>query len=143
MTLAPGRLLGARLVPMRDEDVVVVEELAPWCYAPGCVYAPEPGAHHIEPRSRTGGPRIAVSIDGLVISNLARLCPVHHLAVTGGVGGHTARIVWHEQPLGHWCWLERLTPEPGCAVLPGPGWRCVGPLRSPLTPEVCDGSCAL
>ena len=143
MTLAPSRLLGPRLVLIQDDDVLVQEELATWCYVPSCKRTPEPGSHHIEPRSRTGGPRSFVVVDGLVVPNTCRLCSVHHLAVTGGIGGHTARIVWHAEPLGHWCWLEQVLDRGG--KIPGqhPAWAVLGPLRFPHTLEVCNGSPAL
>lgn len=137
VTLAPSTLLGPRLTLIRDEDVLVVENLGERCAVPDCPDRPEPGAHHIEPRSRTGGPKLFVVIDGLVVPNRCRLCSRHHLAVTGGIGGHTARIVWHTQPLGHWCWLAKLLDRR--ATLGATAWRCVGPLQIPYSLEVCDG----
>ena len=85
-------------------------------------------------RSDTAGPKKFVSIDGVVVANLCRLCPQHHREVTGGIGGHRARIVWRDDPLGHWVWQ---TPSPvnvlrfgeTVPIRVGTNWHDIGPLK--------------
>jgi hypothetical protein len=137
VTLAPSKLLGTRLRLIEDE-AVVFPDLGTWCACPGCGQWPMPGVHHIEPRSRTGGPRVCVIIDKIVVVNIIKLCKPHHDRITGGIGGHRARIAWHDAPTGHWCWLERgLYSEPEA-------WYSVGPLSIPQQQEVtCERGVAV
>jgi hypothetical protein len=120
LTLAPSRLLGTRLDLLRDDSWCVTYGLSEICSVPGCWQRPEPGSHHIEPRSRTGGPVDYVVIDNLVVYNRCRLCPMHHLWVTGDLGGHKARIVWED---GAWHWQE---PSARVGVV---AWVDKGPLK--------------
>lgn len=124
MTLAPSRELGTRLTLIEDDDVGIPYELAEVCAVPGCLALPEPGSHHIEPRSRTAGPKKWVVIDCFVIPNRCRLCPLHHRQVTGIVGGHLARIVWESHPRGHWRW-QKLRQAASFNL----DWVDVGPLQ--------------
>lgn len=126
MTLAPSRNLGPRLALIEDDAVRISYVLEEKCAVPGCLRSPERGSHHIEPRSRTAGPKMWVVIDSFVVPNRCRLCTLHHRQVTGVIGGHLARIVWAEQPRGHWRW-ERLKQ----AQVYGYGleWIDVGPLQ--------------
>jgi hypothetical protein len=119
MTLAPSRALGPRFDLLRDDTWCVTYELEAICYVPDCTDCPERGSHHIEPRSRTGGPVDFVVIDALVVHNTVRLCSLHHQMVTGDIGGHRARILWLD---GAWCWQERTKSE----VVP---WLNKGPLK--------------
>lgn len=125
MTLAPSRDLGwdlekgyPRLRPAPGETPAPRCARLPFCAVPGCGEAPEPGAHHIEPRSRIGGPLDWVRIDGVLVANLCRLCPQHHRDVTGGIGGYKARIVWRHVGLYCWVWQEKK----------GNLWKTIGPL---------------
>src|SRR5205823_1010991 len=102
--LAPSRELGPRLRLLSKEDEARMPSVtlsSDLCAVPGCVVRPQRGVHHIEPRSRTGGPREYVLIDGVNVPNLCKLCDEHHDAVTGGVGGHRAKIVWSD----HFAWV--------------------------------------
>jgi hypothetical protein len=131
MTLAPGRDLGQRLVPMKDEDWVSYE-LQFLCAVPPCGAPPMIGVHHIEPRSRIGGPRAFVSIDGVVMPNTCRLCANHHRAVTGEVGGHKARIVWgprfEDEGNGQWwIWEEKI--HSSKSANRHDQWLRIGPLK--------------
>jgi hypothetical protein len=107
VTLSPSVQLGTRLTIVLGEWVDY--ELAEVCAVPGCWQRPEQGSHHIVRRSDTAGPKNWVGIDGLVVPNRCRLCPEHHRMVTGGPGGHRARILWADRPTGHWRWC---TPQP-------------------------------
>lgn len=110
MTLSPSKPLGTRFAIVTGEWVHY--QLAPVCAVPGCWERAEPGSHHICRRSDTAGPKNWVAIDGLVVPNRCRLCTSHHRAVTGGVGGHQARIVWAIDGPGRWLWAVHppLTP---------------------------------
>lgn len=123
MTLRPGKQLGARLqvLSLTEEARLVSYSLDPHiCAVPGCEAPPMRGVHHIEPRSATGGPRAFVVIDSQVRPNTCRLCWEHHRLVSGDVGGHKARIIWHSD---RWWWQE--IGELGDAW----GWQFVGRLR--------------
>ncbi len=106
MTLAPSRLLEHGRFQVPPQGHWVEYDLGTRCSVPGCAKPAQRGAHHIEPRSRTGGPIEFVSIDGLIRSNKCKLCSSHHNQVTGGVGGYRARIVWHGR---QWWWCARVT----------------------------------
>ena len=80
-------------------------------------------------RSDTAGPKDNIAIDGLVVPNLCLLCREHHLWVTGTLGGHKAKIVWLDEPIGHWHWQEKA----------GGGWLGVGPLQITTIPEEYNG----
>lgn len=125
MTLAPSRDLGVRLSIVQD-DGWTAYELAEICAVPGCLEPPERGSHHIEPRSRTAGPKLFVAIDLVVVPNRCRLCRRHHRQVTGIIGGHLARITWCDKPHGHWRW-ERL--RQALANGHSLDWTDVGPLQ--------------
>lgn len=112
MTLAPSRLLEHGRFQVPPQDKWVEYDLGTRCCVPGCNNPAQAGAHHIEPRSRTGGPVDYVTIDGLVRSNKCKLCSSHHRQVTGDTGGYRARIVWHER---QWWWCERLVPREAVA----------------------------
>ena len=100
MTLAPSRNLGPRLkLTVFNEPY----ELPSFCERPYCGQPGEPGGHHIEPRSRTAGPKNWIEIDTFPVRNKIRVCKEHHNALTGGIGGHKAKIVWD----GGWAWFDR------------------------------------
>lgn len=73
------------------------EYLLGWkCMVEGCEEGREGGGgHHVFRRSLGPSYRDAWWVeleDGTLVPNRVGLCPEHHKAVTGGVGGHTARI---------------------------------------------------
>lgn len=45
-------------------------------------------------RSATAGPKLYITIDGLVVPNIVGLCKLHHDQLTGLVGGHRAAIMF-------------------------------------------------
>ncbi len=102
MTLAPSKHLGPRLTFVKDESKLVTYGLGGVCAVPTC-QSGDLQTHHIEPRSRTAGPKDFVIIDGVVAPNRCRLCALHHLQVTGGIGGHKGRISWEQ---GCWWYVE-------------------------------------
>ena len=86
-----------------DEDEFVLDDLGPLCAVPSCPARGVQG-HHICPRRQTCGPRRLVAVNGQVVDNVAMLCNWHHDMVTGGLGGHKARIQWNEYAPGGWVW---------------------------------------
>lgn len=99
-----------------EEDDYLIEELGPLCAVPDCpAQGVEP--HHICPRRQTSGPRRLVAVEGQVVGNVAMLCHWHHGLVTGGLGGHKARIRWSRNGDG-WIWFRA----------EGEEWGEVGPL---------------
>lgn len=108
MTLAPSRNLGPRLrITTYDAEYALPTSCEwPWCPQPGTE------AHHVEPRSRTAGPKNWIEIDGFPVRNKVKTCKRHHDMLTGGIGGHKAKLVWD----GGWAAYER----------EGEGWKLAG-----------------
>ena len=79
-------------------------ERNPICSVPGCISRSQHG-HHIWPRSYLRGqPQEWVQLPGgRVVSNVTGLCATHHAMVTGGIGGHQARI---EYVAGTFMWYD-------------------------------------
>ena len=98
-----------------------------WCMAPDCTN-PAQQRHHIWPKSfLRGQPYEWVSVNGILIQNSCGLCMGHHTEVTGGMGGHHAKIVFNEG-LQILEWWEKDADE---------DWQCHGPLKEqdgPLVP---------
>lgn len=103
MTLMPVEEIRVGWLDPADEEPFL-SELLDVCGVLDCTESPEPGSHHIVPRSKTAGPRRLVTIDGLIVGNRVRLCHVHHVRVTGGIGGHSAKITWDDDR--GWLWHE-------------------------------------
>lgn len=125
--------------PLAD-DGWGVYDLPPVCQHPDCNIRWSLEPHHIVRRSELAGPRRWVSIDGMVVPNVVHLCWMHHLDVTGEVGGHRA-IIWKPDP-AHvtaalystpWLWYSRLSmiPAPPLHVLSVKAgeFGLVGPLK--------------
>lgn len=74
------------------------------CAAPGCVSLSQHG-HHIWPRGylRSQPQEWVELADGRVFCNVIGLCIRHHDQVTGGPGGHKARIEYGE---GTFYWMD-------------------------------------
>lgn len=114
------------LAPLVHESVRGVEgkaRLLPpgsWCVAPGCLSLAQQ-RHHVWPRSYLRGqPYEWVEVHGKTICNSVGLCLQHHSWVTGGVGGHLAKIVWDgDLELLTWWEMDDSMQE----------WFFVGPLR--------------
>jgi hypothetical protein len=92
----------------------------PWCQHPFCESSYWLEGHHVVRRSETGGPKDWVSIDGIVCFNRVSLCKEHHDEITGGVGGHRARIRFptvEELERGlysrWWVWYAAVRPASG------------------------------
>jgi hypothetical protein len=79
-------------------------KVGPHCCVPLCRRLAE-HAHHLWRRSALGGPFSWVELpDGHVVGNLVGMCPSHHDAVTGRIGGHTAAIrMTHPDCVFWWC----------------------------------------
>lgn len=90
--------------------------LGPICSTPGCGRVAQQ-RHHIWPRSYLRGqPYEWVSVNGILLQNTCGLCLGHHAEVSGGPGGHAAKIVWNEgiQVLEWW------------EAVPQDDWVCLG-----------------
>jgi hypothetical protein len=78
-------------------------KVGPRCAVPACRRLAE-HAHHLWRRSALGGPFDWVELpDGHVVGNLVGMCPQHHDAVTGRIGGHKAAIRMTEDHVFWWC----------------------------------------
>jgi hypothetical protein len=91
--------------------------------------------HHIVRRSATAGPKRWISVDGLILPNVAGLCKLHHDQVTGGIGGHQAKIGFPslEQLVdglyrAWWLWYARLPAHRSGTD----DWVEAGPLDQPV-----------
>jgi hypothetical protein len=72
------------------------EPLDDVCYVAGCKGLPLE-AHHVWARSLIGGDFPFVETpDGQVLGNIVNLCREHHQRVTGGPGGHKAKLTYVE-----------------------------------------------
>jgi len=100
VTLLPVEQVRISVPP---QDRWPTPEIARLCQVPGCLLYPEPGAHHVVRRTFTGGPVDWVTIDGLVLYNLVRLCHRHHSALTEHHAG-----IRHEEGTG-WVWFTEAT----------------------------------
>jgi hypothetical protein len=94
-------------LPIDSRDVRGVAgpeyKVGPYCCVPECRRVTE-HAHHIWRRSELGGPFSWVELpDGHVVGNLAGMCPPHHEAVTGRIGGHKAAIRMTDDHVFWWC----------------------------------------
>lgn len=68
-------------------------DLGDWCCVPGCKELREFGnGHHVWRRSHKTVSWWVELEDGRLIPNRVPLCTKHHKDVTGGIGGHRARI---------------------------------------------------
>ena len=131
MTLRPVEAIRLKVPP---QERWIPYELPPICQVPGC-WLPMEDPHHIVRRSDTGGPVDYVTVDGLVLANKIGICRPHHDEVTGGVGGHKARIgfpEWQDIVDGlysaWWLWYARLPTAAGA----DPKWKLCGPLDQPI-----------
>jgi len=116
VTLLPSEDFGVRGHPGKPYDVNDI------CAAPGCG-TKTAHCHHLWPRSfLRSQPYEWVELpDGTVIGNRIGLCFSHHEQVTGGPGGHRARISFRaglfwwtpmpEEDLG-WTGLGPIDPQP-------------------------------
>ena len=105
------------------------EELGPYilndvCAAPDCGHWIGLEDHHIWSRSFLKDKKawwvtvVSDDVGQVVAPNRVALCPLHHLEVTGGIGGHKARIVYEDgtfywQALGNGTEPVPLAPQPG------------------------------
>lgn len=108
MTLLPVE--PARVKVADDYSWCSGPELPRWCQVPTCGSSLGLETHHIYPRSRTGGPRDFITVDGLVRQNVCMLCKIHHDQATGLVGGHRAAIrlaEWEGREC--WVWFQRMS----------------------------------
>lgn len=137
------RGVGGSAVTLLPVDLVRVAMLgdgwgaydsSPVCQHPRCHETWGLEGHHCVPRSRTGGPRRFVSVDGQVIRNVIWLCHVHHNDLTGMVGGHRGWLRYPEKDDGlsrrWWLWYcpsptNRETP-PALVSKTGQGWDPIG-----------------
>jgi hypothetical protein len=103
VTLTPSSDFGIRGEPGKAYDV------NPVCAAPGCRERSVHG-HHLWARSHLRGqPQDWVKLpDGTILGNRTGLCLVHHNAVTGGPGGHQARVVFKQ---GLFWWEVKTTSD--------------------------------
>lgn len=103
------------------------------CCHPHCEVRWGLETHHIVRRSDTGGPVRWVVIRGVVLLNERKVCPKHHLELTGGVGGHRGWIRYLEGE--GWVWYAPAplgSPAPlASAVVSKTGavWLPVGALK--------------
>jgi len=118
VTLAPSSDFGIRGYPGKPYEVNEI------CAVPGCGRA-SAHAHHLWSRSHLRGQPYewVVLPNGTVIGNRIGLCREHHEWVTGGPGGHRARILF--QPSGLFSWDYKA----------GDLWRMIG-LIDPQPPGV-------
>lgn len=94
---------------------------------PGCTSTFKLQKHHILRRSATGGPTDYITIDGLVVANVCKLCREHHTMVTGGVGGHR---LWIRRDWDGWqVYGPSYVNSEGPRTKDGTVWQWVGPLR--------------
>lgn len=113
--------------------------LPPWCQVPWCGSGWHTQKHHIVRRSHTGGPLDYITVDGVAVQNVFRLCQNCHSHLTSPVGGHRAMIRWFDSHGWVWCLPinQILTPEQQvcCSALAAPllyttprgqTWRGVG-----------------
>jgi hypothetical protein len=102
------------------------------CAAPTC-RRPAQQRHHIWPKSfLRGQPFEWVTVDGILLQNSCGLCLGHHAEVTGGPGGHGAKIVWNRQ-LQVLEWWE---------ALPHDDWACLGFLDGEEMPLIHETEAA-
>jgi hypothetical protein len=107
MTLLPVEPVRISYDPSWEDQYPV--ERSEVCQAPGC-NAPSEEGHHIVRRSYTGNePRALIAIDGVVVQNVIRLCRWHHHQLTGGVGGHQAKLSFDRE--AGWLWHKRVKLE--------------------------------
>jgi hypothetical protein len=89
------------------------------CSCPGC-HQKAQQRHHLWPKSYLRGqPYEWVSVDGVLLANSIGLCITHHSDVTGGPGGHTAKITYDERLQTFDWWVSNDRDE----------WICWGPLE--------------
>lgn len=127
----------------RRYDWCPTVELPDLCCVPDCRSLWGLQRHHIIRRSATGGPLDYVTIDGVVVTNVARICSSHHDDLTSPVGGHRAAMAYSTGVGWVWCVLMEpgltgdqavclSTVPAGSQVLfetaRGAVWRAVGPL---------------
>jgi hypothetical protein len=134
MTLAPSSDFGIR---GHEGKAYEVNEV---CAVPHCGRA-SAHAHHLWSRSHLRGQPYewVVLPDGTIIGNRVGLCREHHEWVTGGVGGHKARIEFRSG-LFYWCERdrdERWSPLLGLLDPQPPGVRDGSRVITPAPEEVC------
>lgn len=109
------------LAPLVDPSVRGVEgkpaAIGGWCVVPGCISKAQQ-RHHLWPKSYLRGqPYEWVSVHDRTLPNSVGTCVTHHNWVTGGPGGHRAKITY-SPTLGLFEWWERDTN--GDFILRGP-----------------------
>ena len=97
------------LAPLVIPEIRGVEgkpaELSQWCVVPGCLSLTQQ-RHHLWPKSfLRGQPYEWVRVGERTMPNSVGLCVRHHGMVTGGPGGHDAKITY-DQATGLFDWWE-------------------------------------
>jgi len=91
MTLAPAIRPDIRGVEGKPAPI------GDWCVVPGCISRAQQ-RHHLWPKSYLRGqPYEWVSVQDRTIPNSVGLCVTHHSWLTGGPGGHRAKVTWSER----------------------------------------------